>query len=52
MKKEKDEKPERRPFNRDTDLSANKFDEARKKSAIKKAQLLDMRFSSGGKKYL
>lgn len=53
QKKQKEEKkPERRPFNRDSDLSANTFDEARKKSALKKAQLLDMRFSSGNKKYL
>lgn len=52
QKKQKDMKPERTPFNRDTDLSANKFDEARKKSVMKKAQLLDTRFSSGTSKYL
>lgn len=52
QKKQKDEKKERRPFNRDSDLSANKFDEARKKAVCKKAQLLDTRFSSGNKKYL
>lgn len=52
QKKQKDEKKERRPFNRDSDLSANKFDAARKKAVCKKAQLLDSRFSSGNKKYL
>lgn len=43
---------ERRPFSRDTDLSVNRFDEAQKKSILKKAQLLDTRFSSGQTKYL
>jgi hypothetical protein len=52
QKKMKDVKPERKPFSRDTDLQVNKFDEARKKSALKKAQLLDTRFSSGSSKYL
>ncbi|XP_066260402.1 GPALPP motifs-containing protein 1 isoform X1 [Euwallacea similis] len=43
---------ERRPFNRDLDLQVNKFDEAQKKAVLKKAQLLDDRFSSGKAKYL
>lgn len=43
---------ERRPFCRDTDLKINRFDEAQKKSVLKKAQLLDSRFSSGQTKYL
>lgn len=42
----------RRPFDRAVDLKVNKFDDAQKKSIMKKAQLLDTRFSSGGAKYL
>lgn len=55
LKKDKNKEPEqteRRPFNRDTDLKANRFDDAQKKAIIKKAQLLDTRFSSGNAKYL
>ncbi|XP_041974510.1 GPALPP motifs-containing protein 1 isoform X2 [Aricia agestis] len=52
-KKEKDDdKKERRPFSRDIDLQVNRFDEAQKKSIIKKAQGLNTRFSSGEAKYL
>ncbi|XP_072935840.1 uncharacterized protein [Epargyreus clarus] len=52
-KEEKDEeKKERRPFNRDIDLQANRFDEAQKKSIIKKAQDLNSRFSRGEAKFL
>ncbi|XP_063695611.1 GPALPP motifs-containing protein 1 [Culicoides brevitarsis] len=52
-KKEKEKEPEvRRPFDRNIDLAANRFDEAQKKSIIKKAQLLDTRFSSGASKFL
>lgn len=53
-KQSKDSKKddERRPFSRDTDLQVNRFDEAQKKSIIKKAQLLDTRFSSGQSKFL
>ncbi|CAK1599976.1 unnamed protein product [Parnassius mnemosyne] len=47
-----DDKPERRPFSRDVDLQVNRFDEAQKKSIIKKAQNLDSRFSRGEAKYL
>lgn len=43
---------ERRPFSRDTDLKVNRFDEAMKKSILKKAQLLDTRFNSGQSKFL
>lgn len=50
--KETAEKTERRPFSRDSDLQVNRFDEAQKKSIIKKAQLLDTRFSSGQSKFL
>ncbi|XP_046737377.1 transcriptional regulator ATRX-like [Diprion similis] len=46
------EKPTRRPFDRDIDLQANRFDEAQKKSILKKAQLLNDRFSRGESKYL
>ncbi|GBP22910.1 GPALPP motifs-containing protein 1 [Eumeta japonica] len=52
-KEEKEDgKAERRPFNRETDLQVNRFDEAQKKAIIKKAQNLDSRFSSGEAKYL
>lgn len=43
---------ERRPFDRDVDLKVNRFDEAQKKAILKKAQLLDNRFSSGESKFL
>ncbi|KAG9349527.1 hypothetical protein JZ751_027972 [Albula glossodonta] len=36
---------ERRPFDRDTDLQVNRFDEAQKKSLLKKSQELNTRFS-------
>ncbi|KFB35316.1 AGAP004241-PA-like protein [Anopheles sinensis] len=54
LKKEKKDSTDgtRRPFNRDLDLQANRFDEAQKKAVMKKAQLLDTRFSSGSSKYL
>lgn len=54
LKKEKKDKeePTRRPFDRNVDLHANRFDDAQKKAIMKKAQLLDTRFSSGGSKYL
>lgn len=55
-KKKKDDKDEgkkdRRPFSRDIDLQVNRFDEAQKKSIIKKAQDLNNRFSRGEAKYL
>lgn len=56
-KKQKDaerdpDEPTRRPFDRNIDLHANRFDEAQKKAIFKKAQLLDTRFSSGASKYL
>lgn len=50
--KNEDNKPERRPFDRDVDLQVNRFDEAQKRSIIHKAQLLNSRFSSGKSKYL
>lgn len=43
---------ERRPFSRDVDLQVNRFDDAQKKAVLKKAQLLDDRFSSGQSKFL
>ncbi|XP_065074784.1 GPALPP motifs-containing protein 1 [Ochlerotatus camptorhynchus] len=56
QKKEKEkaesDEPTRRPFDRNVDLQANRFDEAQKKAIVKKAQLLDTRFSSGASKYL
>ncbi|XP_051560373.1 GPALPP motifs-containing protein 1-like isoform X1 [Myxocyprinus asiaticus] len=36
---------ERRPFDRDTDLQVNRFDEAQKKVLLKKSQELNTRFS-------
>ncbi|XP_038209276.1 GPALPP motifs-containing protein 1-like [Zerene cesonia] len=51
-KKESEEKKERRPFSRDVDLQVNRFDEAQKKSIIKKAQDLNSRFSQGEAKFL
>ncbi|CAG4923853.1 unnamed protein product [Colias eurytheme] len=51
-KKESEDKKERRPFSRDVDLQVNRFDEAQKKSIIKKAQDLNTRFSSGEAKFL
>ena len=43
---------ERRPFDRDIDLQANRFDNAQKELMIKKARQLDSKFSAGEKKYL
>ncbi|KAJ2943797.1 hypothetical protein O0L34_g8117 [Tuta absoluta] len=51
-KDEKEDKAERRPFSRDVDLQVNRFDEAQKRSIIKKAQDLDSRFGRGEAKYL
>jgi hypothetical protein len=45
-------KSERRPFDRDVDLQANRFDEAAKKAMLKKARKLNDNFSSGQQKYL
>lgn len=50
--KDKGEPVERRPFDRDVDLSANQFDEAQRKLMIKKAAQISDRFSSGAKKFL
>jgi hypothetical protein len=54
LQKEKDEgKPkERRSFDRNIDLQANRLDEAQKKAIFKKAQLLNDRFSSGQRRFL
>lgn len=53
QKEKEDKKPkERRSFDRDVDLQANRFDEARKKAMIKKASNLDSRFSHGEKKFI
>ncbi|CAH0557258.1 unnamed protein product [Brassicogethes aeneus] len=51
-KKEQSGSGERRPFNRETDLQVNRFDDAQKKAVLKKAQLLDDRFSTGKSKFL
>ncbi|XP_045472598.1 GPALPP motifs-containing protein 1 [Harmonia axyridis] len=52
-KKDKEAGPKARvPFNRETDLQVNRFDEAQKAAVLKKAQLLDDRFSSGKTKFL
>ena len=51
-KEDKNKTKERRPFDRDIDLHANRFDEAQKKAMIKKSANLDGRFTSGQSKYL
>lgn len=43
---------ERRPFDRDIDLQANRFDEAVKKNMLKSAAMINDRFSSGNQKFL
>ena len=43
---------ERRPFDRDVDLQANRFDDAVKKNMLKAASKINDRFSSGNQKYL
>merc|ERR1711935_1012922 len=50
--KEKNKPVERRPFDRDVDLSANRFDDARKKAMIKKTAGLDSKFGHGTSKYI
>lgn len=51
-KKDKKEGPEeRRPFDRNTDLQVNRFDDAQKKAMLKKAANLDSRFAHGAAKY-
>ena len=45
-------KDERRAFDRDIDLQANRFDEAAKKAMLKNARKLNDKFSSGNHKYL
>lgn len=56
-KKEKKEKEKnkpvvRRPFDRDVDLQANRFDDARKKAMIKKTAGLESKFGHGTSKYI
>ncbi|XP_067669786.1 GPALPP motifs-containing protein 1-like [Haliotis asinina] len=46
--KDKDKPKERRPFDRDTDLQVNRFDNAQRNAIIKKSQQLNSRFSHGG----
>lgn len=43
---------ERRPFDRDVDLQANRFDAAQKEMMLKRARQLDDRFSRGATKFL
>jgi len=43
---------ERRPFDRDIDLQANRFDDAVKKNMLKSAAQINDRFSSGNQKFL
>lgn len=43
---------ERRPFDRDVDLQANRFDEAQKKQMLKRAGQLNDKFSQGATKFL
>ena len=51
-KKSEEKSTERRPFDRNTDLQVNRFDEAQKKAMLKKAAKLDSRFTSGSSKYI
>ena len=50
--KESGKTKERRPFDRDIDLQANRFDNAAKEAMLKRARQMDDRFSSGASKYL
>ena len=50
--KESGKRKERRPFDRDVDLQANRFDNAAKDAMLKRARQLDNRFSAGSSKYL
>lgn len=52
QKDEEEARPSRRPFSRESDLKVNRFDQAQKNAILKKAQLLDTRFSRGETKYL
>ena len=54
MKKEAKDKDqmERRPFDRDVDLQANRFDNAQKELMLKRARQLNDKFSSGSHKFL
>jgi len=45
-------KEERRPFDRETDLQVNRFDDAVKKNMLKAAAKMNDRFSSGNQKFL
>ncbi|CAG0899421.1 unnamed protein product [Cyprideis torosa] len=56
-KKEKEKgrsspKPERRPFDRDIDLSIGRIDSARTKELVSKSKLLNSKFGSGQQKFL
>ena len=42
----------RKPFDRETDLQVNRFDEAAKQAMLKRARKMDDRFVSGQQKYL
>ena len=46
------EKVVRREFDRDADLKVNQFDEAMKKSVIKRSQQLGTRFETGASKFI
>ena len=47
-----DGKPERREFDRDQDLNVNQFDNAMKANMLKRAGMLNDRFSGGSNKFL
>ena len=50
--KETKDKKERRPFDREQDLKTNYFDDAMKRSVIKKASGISSRFGKGAQQYL
>ncbi|KAK3095399.1 hypothetical protein FSP39_014190 [Pinctada imbricata] len=52
QKEEEDKPAVRRPFDRETDLEVNKFDDAQRKSIIKKSQNLNSRFGHGKTQFL
>ena len=49
---DKADKPERKPFDRESDLQVNKFDAAQRKALVQRSHELDGRFSHGGKQFL
>lgn len=51
-KKSKEKKEERRPFDREKDLQVTRFDDAQRKSVIKRSQELGSRFGNSSMQFL